>query len=121
MAGAESSLPLHPLETFMLGDGGDRDRAADGFGPRDGELHKADHRFHEETRQINSIADGYGLYEEELEQRGRELGMQVASGVRREPAAGGPVLKAASALERCRGSSRSRSAAQSRQPRWAAI
>jgi hypothetical protein len=57
----------------MLGDGGDRDRAADGFGPRDGELHKADRRFHEKTRQIDRIADGHGRYEQEFEKLGREL------------------------------------------------
>jgi hypothetical protein len=56
-------LSLHPLEALMLGDGGDRDRAADCLGPRDGELHEADRRLHEETRQINRIADGHGLYE----------------------------------------------------------
>ena len=77
----------------MLRDGGDRDRAADGFGPRDGELHKADCRLHEKTRQIDRIADGHGFYEEKLEERGRELSMEVARCVTRETAAGGRVLK----------------------------
>src|ERR1700730_10648814 len=73
----------------MLRDGGDRDGAADGFGPRDGELHKADCRLHEKTRQIDRIADGHGFYEEKLEERGREISMEVAavSGVRPLPGA----------------------------------
>src|SRR5208282_1904526 len=94
LAGTKPILALHPLEALMLGDGGDRDRAADGLGPRNRELHKADRRFHEKTRQIDRIADGHGFYEEKLEERRRELGMQVACCGRREPAAGGRVLKA---------------------------
>ena len=78
----------------MLGDGGDRDRAADRFGPHDRELHKADRRLHEKPRQIDRIADRHGLDEEKLEERGRELGMQVAGCVRREPAVGGRALEA---------------------------
>ena len=50
-------------------------------------------RLHEKTRQIDRIADGHGFYEEKLEERGRELSMEVARCVRREPAAGGRVLK----------------------------
>jgi hypothetical protein len=37
------------------------------------ELHKADRRFHEKTRQIDRIADGHGRYEQEFEKLGREL------------------------------------------------
>ena len=52
-AALEPVLSLHPLEAPMLGDGGDRDRTADRFGPRDRELHKADRRLHEKPRQID--------------------------------------------------------------------
>jgi hypothetical protein len=69
-ADAEPILSLHPLEALMLGDGGNRDRAANRLRTRDGELHEADRRLHEKTRQIDRIADGHGLYEEKLEQRG---------------------------------------------------
>jgi hypothetical protein len=57
----------------MLGDGGDRDRAAYRLGPRDGKLHEANRRFHEKTRQIDRIADRHGLHEEKLEERRESL------------------------------------------------
>src|SRR5208282_5752372 len=80
----------------MLGDGGDRDRAAYRLGPRDGKLHKANRRFHEKTRQIDRIADRHGLHEEKLEERRGEFGMKLAGCFARESTADGRVLEATS-------------------------
>jgi len=80
----------------MLGDGGDRDRAAYRLGPRDGKLHEADRRFHEKTRQIDRITDRHSLYEEKLEERRGEFGMKLAGCFARESTADGRVLEATS-------------------------
>jgi hypothetical protein len=96
MAGAEPFLPLHPLETLVLGDGGDRDRAAYRLWPCDGKLHEANRRFHEKTRQIDRVADRHGLHEEKLEEQRGEFGMKLAGCFSRESTADGRVREATS-------------------------